>query len=681
MKDANANLSEALVDELGLVKAMAVYGKGGEADDLAGLADFTETTEAKLVADFFDAEDSVRLTELGNDLLQHATARFVYDFDAYLNSGKPATVASIIREEHYRKNSRSPIQVSFEYSNGLGQVVMKKAQSAPGTAKRVVVYSNDTYAVADVDTAALTPRQLRWIGSGRTVLNNKGNTVKQYEPYFSVSHQYEDLKELVETGVAPLMYYDALGRLVKTEMPDGTFSRTGFGAWKQICSDANDTILESPWYHKRVNGLRDAELIVEGKDPGSERTAAKKAAKHADTPEVRCFDSMGRTVLYIEHNRDSDTDADEFHSTKFEVDVEGNLRTVTDARGNIAVRYEYDMLGKRIYQDCMDSGRRWLLSNILGSPLRAWDERNHEFRYAYEDPLHRPTQGRVLGGDGPAPLDHIFDRRFYGEATADPEPRNVRGQIVRHYDTAGLLEIASYDFNSQPRFATRRLSRDYKGVANWIDANLASGVGDGAFTVATERNALGKTTRQTTPDGSVVMTSYDEGGLLNGEAVAHANSGTTAVYIKDIGYNERGQRERIVYGNGVVTRFSFDRQTFRLERLETKRRNGDPLQDWRYTFDPVGNVTCIEDRNAPAAFFDNQKIKGVSAYTYDALYRLREATGRENNAALDFDSQDGWNDAAFMRRLNPGDPLAIRNYTQSYEYETNTSGKVQILVI
>ena len=42
LKDANANLSEVLVDELGLVKAMAVYGKGDEADDLAGLADFTE---------------------------------------------------------------------------------------------------------------------------------------------------------------------------------------------------------------------------------------------------------------------------------------------------------------------------------------------------------------------------------------------------------------------------------------------------------------------------------------------------------------------------------------------------------------------------------------------------------------------------------------------------------------
>jgi Salmonella virulence plasmid 65kDa B protein/Insecticide toxin TcdB middle/N-terminal region/Insecticide toxin TcdB middle/C-terminal region/FG-GAP-like repeat len=334
LKDANANLSEVLVDELGRVKAMAVYGKGSEADDLAGLADFTDATEAKRISAFFGALDSVRLTELGKELLQHATARFVYDLDAYSSSGQPAAAASIVREEHHRKNGRSPIQISFEYSSGLGCVVMKKAQAAPGRAKRVVVGSDDTYAVADVDTAALEPRQLRWISSGRTVLNNKGKTVKRYEPYFAVSHRYEDLRELVETGVTPLMYYDPLGRLTRTEMPDGSLSRTDFGAWRQKEHDANDTVLESAWYHQRIHRLIDAE-----------RTAAEKAARHSETPYVRCFDAMGRTVLTIEHNRDPVTGADELHHTKLEVDVEGNLRSVTDARGNVTVRYKYDLLG------------------------------------------------------------------------------------------------------------------------------------------------------------------------------------------------------------------------------------------------------------------------------------------------------------------------------------------------
>ena len=668
LKDANDNLSEVLVDELGRVKAIAVCGKA-DLDDLADLTDVTDAAEAARVRQFFAARDSVRLTEIGNDLLRHATARFVYDLDAYASSGHPAAVASIVREEHHRKNDRSRIHVSFEYSNGLGRVVMKKAQAAPGRAKRVDVRADDTYAVADVDTAVLEPRQLRWIGSGRTVLNNKGNTVKQYEPYFAVSHRYEDVKELVETGVTPLLHYDPLGRLTRTEMPDATFSTSGFSAWQQIESDANDTILESAWYRRRIDRLIDAELIAEGKDPAAEAVAAQKAAKHAATPEIRCFDTMGRIVLTIEHVRDPVTGADQIHHTRLELDVEGNLRSVTDARGNVTVRYKYDLLGNRVHRDSPDSGRRWLLANVVGSPLRAWDERGHELQYAYDDPLHRPTHSRVVGGDGPAPLDHVFDRRCYGEAEPDAQRRNLRGRVVRHYDTGGLLETAAYDVSGQPTSMARRLAKDYRSVVDWTDANLVDGLEDRAFTFATETDAVGKMIRQTTPDGTVVEPSYDEGGLLRGEAVVHAGSREAAVYVEEISYNERGQREKIVYGNGVVTTFSFDRWTFRLGRLQSRRRNGDPLQDWHYTFDPVGNITRIEDRNAPVVFFDNQKITSVATYTYDALYRLIEATGRENDAAREQGDADAWSDAPYRHALDPGDPLAMRNYTQRYDYD------------
>ncbi len=292
MKEPNNNLSEVLADELGLVKAMALFGKGNEADDLVGLNEFISAAENTLVNDFFNAPASDILVTHGKNLLQHATARFVYDFDAYKNSGKPAVVASIIREEHFQKNNDSPVQLSFEYSNGLGQVVMKKAQAEPGLAKQITVNPDDTYTISEIDTAALAPKQLRWIGNGRTVLNNKGNAVKQYEPYFSTTHQYENLKELVETGVTPIMYYDAMGRLVKTAMPDTTFSKTEFDSWKQSVYDQNDTILESPWYQNRTNRLIDGELIEAGKDPGREKIAADKSAKHANTPTTQHFDTL-----------------------------------------------------------------------------------------------------------------------------------------------------------------------------------------------------------------------------------------------------------------------------------------------------------------------------------------------------------------------------------------------------
>jgi len=668
MQDANGNFSEVMVDELGLVKAMAIFGKGNEADNLLGLNAFSSAPETGLVDDFFNAPASDVLVTKGKSLLQRATARFAYDFDVYKNSGKPVVVAAIVREQHFQDNNDSPIQLSFEYSNGLGQVVMRKSQAEPGSAKQVAVKADDSYTVSEIDTSLLSPKQLRWLGNGRAVLNNKGNAVKQFEPYFSVSHRYEDLKELVETGVTPLLYYDAIGRLIKTELPDGTLSRTEFDSWQQAAYDPNDTVLESIWYHKRSNRLIDAELIAACKDPEREKAAADQTAKHAGTPAIQHFDTLGRPVLSIEHNKHLTADEDEFYLTKVRLDSEGNLRSVTDARGNVVMRYQYDMLGNKVYQQSMDAGQRWLLTNILGNPLRTWDERDHEFRYFY-DSLHRPIQSQVIGGDGDTPLNHIVERIFYGEAEANPELKNLRGQAVRHYDTGGLVETPEYDFKGQPATTARKLFKNYKGVADWTDDNLINDLEPDSFTFITKTDALGRIARQTAPDGSIVTPSYNEAGLLKAETVKHPHLASPTPYIKDIDYNEKGQRNKIIYGNDVVSRFYYDKETFRLTRLETKRQNSDPLQDWHYTFDPLGNITHIEDKNIPTVFFNNQKIIGVATYSYDALYRLVEAKGRENASPLLFDGKDNWNDAAFMKQLNPGDPLAMRQYTQSYRYD------------
>src|SRR4030042_6010872 len=55
MKDPNHNISEAITDELGMVKAMTVFGKVNEADDLSGLNEFSSLAENTLVNDFFNA--------------------------------------------------------------------------------------------------------------------------------------------------------------------------------------------------------------------------------------------------------------------------------------------------------------------------------------------------------------------------------------------------------------------------------------------------------------------------------------------------------------------------------------------------------------------------------------------------------------------------------------------------
>lgn len=662
MKDVNDNLTEVIMNELGLVKAMAVMGKGTQADELNLLTEETTVSEQNAIVDFFTIANLAGVCNSGNlitkakYLLKHATARFIYDFNAYEEKRNPAVVVSVFREQHFKVSPDSPVQINFEYSNGLGKVIVKKVQTGAGVAKQVIVNTNGTVTIAELDTAPF----LRWIGNGRTILNNKGNVVKQYEPFFSISPKFEDEKELVETGVTPIMYYDALGRLIKTELPDGTFSKVDFDSWQQTVYDANDTVKDSTWYTKRIT------LPL----TNPERKAAEKAEVHYKTPSQLHFDTLGRAVLQIENNSTNPARNNQLYITKIFLDIEGNLRKVTDARGNSVMEYQYDMLGNKVYQKSMDAGQRWLMINITGNALRTWDERDHEFQYFY-DVMHRPLKSVVIntiGKPGDKILNNIFDRIIYGENQPDDKQKNLRGKPIRHYDTGGLIETPEYDFKGQPVSTSRKLFAKYKEVANWADPIAQSDLENKAFTFKTHTDALGRITKQTAPDESIITPYYNAAGLLSRESIKHVNPANDVEYISDINYNEKGQRNSIQYGNGVKTIYEYDTKTFRLIHLKSNK-NSKTLQDLYYTYDPVGNILRIEDKANDTAFFSNMKVEPVSEYTYDAIYRLTKATGRENNAVLTFNNKDNYNDAPFMLQHTPGDPMAVTRYTQSYKYD------------
>jgi RHS repeat-associated protein len=660
LKDVNDNLSEAVADELGMIKATALLGKGTEADDLTGIDEFTTPAEEAAVTGFFGTATSTALVNDGKTLLRRATSRFVYDLWAFKTSGSPVVAASILREQHAKDNPNSEIVLSFEYSDGFNRLVLKKGQAEPGLAKRVTIGPGDSVTITEVDT---TP-ELRWVGTGRTVVNNKGNAVKKYEPYFSVTHGYESNKELVESGVTALFFHDALSRLIKTVLPDGCFSTTSFNSWQQRLYEQGDTVTKSRWYNERVGSLIDGELLAQGKDPAKEKAAAVDSAAYDDTPSVLDFDSLGRPVLQSQHNRLDGVDS--LYRTRMKLDIEGCLRHVVDARGNTVMRCKYDLTGTLAWQQGADSGQRWTLETAAERPLRSWDERGHIFSHTY-DALGRPLQRRIVGGDGPIALDNVYERTFYGEGEANAKALNLRGQAVRTHDTGGLIEIGQFNFKGQPLSTRRRLYGAYKEVPNWTDANLALGLEADDFTTSMAYDAMGRTVQTTLPDGDIEKIVFNAAGLVVRKTVAHNGIDTTV--IADTDYNAKGSRIRMELGNGVVTTYRYDRETFALIRLTSRKADGGLLQDLRFTFDVAGNVSSIEDRAVPQQFFNNQMVTGTTAYRYDAAYRLAQASGRENNVSLAFSAEDNWSDASYMHLASAGDPAAIRNYSQFYSYD------------
>jgi len=50
---------------------------------------------------------------------------------------------------------------------------------------------------------------------------------------------------LREIGVTPVLYYDAVGRNIRTLFPNGTFARVEFDPWMQKVFDTNDTVKQA----------------------------------------------------------------------------------------------------------------------------------------------------------------------------------------------------------------------------------------------------------------------------------------------------------------------------------------------------------------------------------------------------------------------------------------------------
>jgi len=93
------------------------------------------------------------------DLLGSATTRIIYDLDCYRKNGGPAIAATLARETHFHDPSgpQSKIQISFSYSDGFGREIQRKIQAEPGPL---------------VEGGPLVSP--RWVGSGWTIFNNKG---------------------------------------------------------------------------------------------------------------------------------------------------------------------------------------------------------------------------------------------------------------------------------------------------------------------------------------------------------------------------------------------------------------------------------------------------------------------------------------------------------------------------
>lgn len=670
--DPDGDRAEVAFDVLGMVVATAVSGRPGEnlGDELSGFASLQSTASAG----HLDAILADPLAALG-----HATTFFYYDLFAWMRNQTSATpkanapvyAIGLSREFHFHDSgASSPVQIAISYSDGFGREVLTKVQAEDGDAP---YYDGNAQLVLDSQgKPALQHSQNRWVGKGRTEFNNKGKPVKQYEPFFDNNPYFTSEKALVQFGVTPILHYDPLTRVIKTELSDGTLSRMEFTPWEQRTYDQNDTVLDPDcrWYKDRGSPPPKG---PEPKDPA--QRAAWLAAQHANTPQIQHLDILGRPFLSIEQNI-NDQGKVEGYETRIELDIEGNQLSVTDALNRVIATSVYHVHNEAIFTHSVDAGDRWMLHNIEGKDIHHWDSRGHHIETKY-DIFQRPTHLWVRDNTGKR---RLAERMIYAETQPGALVRQarLRGQLYLHLEGAGLAKNEQFDFKGNLLSGSRTLTTFYKTEPDWqsvaqlndepaLRTALGSELSPETFSTGARYDALNRPLTITAPDGSQAENGYNKAGLLETVKALMPGKAVSEFFVKNIDYDAKGQRTRIQYGNGTTTTYTYDPKTFRLVRLLTTRFSGTSiLQDLRYTYDPVGNITEITDNAQPAIFHNGQKIDPRSFYRYDALYRLMAAGGREHNGLK---GQTTHADVPIVVNNAPNDAKAVRNYQQTYRYD------------
>ncbi len=649
--DANGNRTETAFDTLGFVAGTAVMGKTGETEG-DSLANFTP--------DLTPPERQQFLTDpLGQAalFLGSASTRIVYDLDHYRETQQPIYTATLARETHVGDPppANGPkVQVSFSYLDGAGREVQKKVQAEPGPLVE--------------GGPAISPR---WVGSGSTIFDNKGRPIKQREAFFDDTHEFRFGRE---EGVSSTLFYDPLARVVATLHPNHTWEKVVLNAWEEERWDVNDTVAVAdprtdPDAGDLFRNLPETEYLpawITPRQDGSlgphEQEAAAGAAIHSATPPISYFDALGQTFLKVAHNRfeRNGSITEEKYFTRLVFDIEGNKMEIVDGKDRVVMRSRYDMLGAKIYQTSMEAGERWALNDIGGQSIYIWNSRDHLFRSTY-DALRRPVDVFLRQA---SQAEELISRTVYGENQPGGETNNLRGRAVRVFDQAGVVTTDAYDFKGNLLISQRQFAKAYKTRLNWL-ANPE--LETETFVSRTTFDAINRPLSIVSPDESIYRPIFNEANLLERVDMNLRGAQVITSFVTNIDYNAKGQRVLIEYGNGVRTTYHYDPLTFRLSRIKTVR-GAERLQDLSYTFDPLGNITHIQNDAEQEIYFNNQVVNASNDYAYDAVYRLITAHGREHvgQAAT---PQTTWDDQFRVHRPHPQDGAAMRNYTEQYFYD------------
>lgn len=344
------------------------------------------------------------------------------------------------------------------------------------------------------------------------------------------------------------------------------------------------------------------------------------------------YDIRDNIISIKEHLKNP---TDKWITTKYSYNPLQEITGVVDDNGN-KTEIHYDNIGRRISINNPDSGlieyKYDFAGNMIEKITPNLRSNNKSIKYIY-------NYDELSTIDYPDSNDINY---IYGNST---DGGNTRGRIktiltgkMREYREYGLLgelvKSTKYIQTTIPIQSEKRFITEY------------------VF------DTMGRMRRLIFPDGENIIYGYDSGGLLR--CVKGKRGESSNYYVKNISYDKYGNRTSIESGNGVVTKYSHNDITSRLEILNTIKGN-ITLQDINYHYDSIGNITNL---NCLGVDINNK---------YDELYRLIKSEGsykKDQNTTYTYENDFIYDSIGNLSNKiqNCVTPLPNMTYTYNYVY-------------
>lgn len=396
---------------------------------------------------------------------------------------------------------------------------------------------------------------------------------------------------------------------------------------------------------------------------------------HANTPAIAAIDPRGLGVRVVAYHRRAPATPSDSCITQQIHDAVGRAVLSRDPRlfhlhqQGQAVANQINRLslsGTLLLSENSDAGWRLGLFGEDGQSVEGWDQKLSHRRMSH-DGQRRPIAAFENAQGEPA---RCIARFSYADAHAD-ETHNQRGHLLRHDDTAGTLHFIEFGLAGTPLEHSRTFTEDPHWPVNWPPAeDERDAVLEEEFAVTLIRcNAAGEPVRQTDAKGNVQAFIQTRAAELKEVRLTLAGQTVGKTLVRDIQYNAFGQIERQCAGNGVISCATFRLDDGRLEHLKAYVPGQPALQDLTYEYDAVGNITCLTEAADPVHYHRNQRVETANRYRYDSLYRLIEASGRQQRNAL-----GGPQLPKFQSTHDPGQ---LETYTRRYTYDK--AGNLEVM--